>query len=211
MRRWAELLVAGALGAALGSTTSFTLAAFSGTTASPGNSFAAAASFCNGSAQTVTASADSYVDQALLTANSNFGTATTVRVRSESLANQRTLVRFSLPAVPSYCTLTVAKLRLHASSATTGRTLQALRAAASWTETGVTWNNQPGTTGTAVTTSSATGWIEFDVKAHVDAMYVGTNNGFVVRDATEGALVAQSQVFSSREGANPPQLVLTFS
>jgi hypothetical protein len=42
-------------------------------------------------------------------------------------------------------------------------------------------------------------------------MYAGANNGFVVKDANEGSLLsAPEQIFSSREGANPPQLVLTF-
>jgi signal peptidase I len=161
--------------------------------------------------QTIAASADSYVDGGTLSADSNFGTAAALRVRSSSLGNRRLVVRFSLPAVAPYCAVTRATLRLNASSAATDRSLQVLRAAAAWTESGVTWRNQPGTTGTEATAVSGADWIDFDVSAQVEAMYAGTNNGFVVKDANEGSLLsAPEQIFSSREGANPPQLVLTF-
>ena len=42
-------------------------------------------------------------------------------------------------------------------------------------------------------------------------MYDGTNHGFLVRDASEGGVLAKAQAFSSREGANAPELVVTFS
>ena len=212
MSRSLALLATAALGAGLGSVSGYTVAAFSATAANEGNSFEAAASFCASPVtETVTASADSYVDGALLSAGTNFGAATTVRVRSDALGNQRALVRFSLPVVPASCTLSQAKLRLHASSASGGRTLEAFRAAGGWTETGVTWNNQPAIAGPAATASASTGWVELDVTAQVAAMYDGTNHGFLVRDASEGGVLAKAQAFSSREGANAPELVVTFS
>ena len=113
--------------------------------------------------------------------------------------------------MPSGCTLTGAQLRLYAASATTGRTLQALRINAAWTENGVTWTNQPATTGAAATTTSATGYRTWTVTTQVAAMYSGTNNGFLIRDATENG-TGQEQQLHAREKApdNPPQLVLTF-
>lgn len=205
------LVAAVGLAATIGNTWS----AFASSTQSAGNTFSAAASFCVGGEQTVTAAADSYVDQG--SAASNFGTATSVRVRSASTAivllpdNARTLVRFTLPTIPAHCSLTDARLRLFASSASAGRVLQAYRAGAAWNETGVTWNNQPTLVGTASLANSGTGWREWSVLAHVQAMYSGTNNGFVVRDSAESALLAATQVYSSRNGTNPPQLVLTFA
>ena len=51
--------------------------------------------------------------------------------------------------------------------------------------------------------------MQWDVLAQVQAMYAGTNYGFLVKDQTEnGAGVLQQ--FDSREAAtNKPQLVLT--
>jgi hypothetical protein len=159
--------------------------------------------------QTATTNADSYVNQA--TTGTNFGTDVSLRVRSSSGANRRTLVRFALPATPTNCTLTQARLRLFAATAAGGRTLRALRLNGAWTEAGVTWTNQPVTTGTGVTTTSATGWREWVVTTDVAAMYSGTNNGFLVRDNTESG-GGSEQVFHSREraGGTPAELVVTF-
>jgi hypothetical protein len=192
---------AGALGA--------TGASFSGKTQNSSNSFAAAASFCSGGTQTASADADSWVDQLLSVVN--FGTDTSLNVQSMLGDNRRLLVHFALPSLPSYCSVTAATLKLFATSAASGRTLQAFRAASSWTETGVTWSNQPTTTGSASTAPSGTGFLSWNVLSQVQAFYSGSNFGFVVKDASESAAVAASEAFSSREAAsNPPQLVLTF-
>lgn len=203
----ATLTVAAALAA--GSAIAFTTSAFSAQTWSAANSFSAAASFCAGATETVEAVADTYVNAALLAGND--GTATTMFVRSDVLGDRRALVRFNLPAAPPHCTVTGATLRLHASAATSARTLEVYRAASAWSETGVTWSTSPGLTGTAVTTASTTGWREWSVTAHVQAMYADSNHGFIVRDAVEGALVdAPSQTFATREASsNRPELVVT--
>jgi large repetitive protein len=160
--------------------------------------------------QTASASDDSWIDQS--SPGSNFGADSILKVRSQSgNANFRMLTRFTLPAVPAGCTLTLARLRLYAASATSGRTLQALRVNAAWAQNTVTWTNQPATTGAAVTTTSGAGYREWTVTPQVALMYSGTNNGFLIRDATESG-VGPEQAFHSREKApdNPPQLGLTF-
>jgi CSLREA domain-containing protein len=135
---------------------------------------------------------------------SNKGTDSVLKVSGSS----RALVRFELPALPDGCAVAEAQLRLHAGSHASGRTLQALRVAATWTENGVTWSNQPGTTGPAVSTTSGSGYRSWSVAEQVNAMYAGANHGFLVRDANTGSA---EQSFHSREkGAdNPPRLVLT--
>jgi hypothetical protein len=94
-----------------------------------------------------------------------------------------------------------------------GRTLQAFRLGATWMENSVTWNNQPATTGTAVSAQSRTspGYVEWAVTAQVQAMYTGTNGGFLIRDASESGSGFE-QSFNSREKGtdNPPQLVVDF-
>jgi hypothetical protein len=163
-----------------------------------------------GSAQTVSAAADAWIDQS--SPSSNKGSDSILKVMSKSgNSNLRALVRFPLPTIPQGCVLDTAKLRLYAASASSSqRTLQALRVGGSWTEGGVTWTNAPGTSGSAVTTTSGSGYREWGVATLVQAMYSsGSNNGFLIKDATEGQDAEQQ--FNSREkGDNPPQLVITF-
>jgi hypothetical protein len=134
-----------------------------------------------------------------------------MQVRSGNKNNRRSLVRFTLPAIPNRCTVTSATLRLWVTTATAGRTYQAFRAASAWVETTVTWNTQPATTGPAATvvTTAATGWLQWTVTTQVQAMYP-TNNGFLVRDLNETNTPTVTNTFSTREGANDPQLVITF-
>jgi hypothetical protein len=161
-----------------------------------------------GPAVTLTASSDAWIEQG---STSNKGSDSILKVMSKSKNNMRALVQFDLPAAPEGCVIESATLRLYASSAKTGRTLQALQINASWTEMGVTWSNQPTTTGTAATTSSGSGWREWNVSALVQAMYnSGLNYGFLIRDATENK-DAEQQFHSREKGSEIPQLVITFA
>jgi hypothetical protein len=206
MRRLVLLAVVAAL---VGVLAGHTGAAFRGLTSDAGNSFAAAASFCSGSTQTASAEADSWVDQLLPVLN--HGSDTSLSVEALTLSNRRALVRFTLPSIPKHCAVTTATLRLYATAATNGRTLQAYRAAASWTESTVNWSNQPATTGTAATAASGTGYRDWAVTTQVQAMYSGSNTGFIVKDSNEASPQPRTQTFSSREAAsNRPQLVITF-
>jgi hypothetical protein len=125
-------------------------------------------------------------------------------------SNLRALVRFSLPTVPTGCALQSATLRLYAASSRSGRTLEALRVNASWTEAGVTWATQPAATGAAITTASGSGYRQWAVTPMVEAMYAGANHGFLVRDATENQ-DAEQQFHAREKGENIPQLVVTFA
>jgi signal peptidase I len=189
---------------------STTQGAFSDAASNSGNAFTIGTWACTApGSQTVSAVADTDVKSASPT--SNFGTALKITIKSQITANQRTLVRFSLPAIPANCSVSSATLRLYASSSDSGRTLAAYRAVSSWTEAGVVWNNQPATVGSASTTTSGLGWRTWDVTAHVQTMYSGTNYGFIVKDAAEGSLLGFLQEFSSRENStNPPELVVNW-
>lgn len=166
--------------------------------------------------QTVAASKDSYVES-LLTGQ-NFGTATTLEIgppQAITLAEQRGLVGFELPATPPRCTLRAATLRLYATKPAGGRTIEALRVNGAWTETAVTWTNQPATAGTPATSASlgSAGWEEWNVLAQVEAMYGGVNDGFLIKDSATSALLSLHQTYQSREGSpdsQDPQLVLGF-
>jgi hypothetical protein len=157
----------------------------------------------------VAASADAWIDQG--SASNNFAGDSILKVQSKAPGiNFRALVRFVLPAAPAGCALQSATLRLYAASATGGRTLQALRLAAGWAESGVTWNTQPPTVGAPATTASGTGYREWSVIAQVQAMYAGANDGFLIRDTVENTAGAEQQFHSREKGESPPQLVLTF-
>ncbi len=180
--------------------------------ASPSQSPSPPPPACTAGTATVTAIADAYVAEQ--SPNVNNGAAVDLFVRSRSGANNRTLVRFNLPTIPSGCTLASATLRLYNSAPTTGRTIQAFQVNAPWSETGVTWANQPATTGTAATsvTTASAGWQTWTVTTLVQAMYAGANNGFLLRDASEGSSAARSQTYRAREaGVITAELVVTWS
>jgi hypothetical protein len=144
--------------------------------------------------------------------NNNNGNDSILKVQAKkSNSNMRALVRFDLPAAPQGCAVASATLRLYAASSTNGRTLQVFQLVGGWSEGSVTWNNQPETTGAAVTTASGSGWRQWDVSALVEAMYAGANHGFLVRDAASNGNGFEQQFHSREKGENVPQLVLTFS
>ncbi|HEV8682133.1 MAG TPA: DNRLRE domain-containing protein [Actinomycetota bacterium] len=211
--RWRGLALALAALGLMASTAAVgnSMAAFSDTTNNPGNSFSAAASFCaSPGAQTVIADADSYVDENAPA--SNYGNSTSVQIQSrQGGRNRRVLVHFPLPAAP-FCSVTSATLRLYANAAKPGRTLQAYQAATPWTEGTVNWLTQPPTTGSPSTTTSATGWGQFDVTAQVQSLFAVLNTGFVVRDSVEDENPASTQQFSSRDAPTyRPELVITLA
>jgi hypothetical protein len=140
---------------------------------------------CTATTVTVGAAADSWLLES--SPSTNYATDSVLKVDTKAGGNARTIVRFNLPAIPSGCGVTSATLRLYASSYKTGRTLQALQAAAAWTEGGAIWSNQPASTGQAATAASGSGYREWAVTAQVQNMYVGSNHGFLVRDATREA------------------------
>jgi hypothetical protein len=122
---------------------------------------------CAASTATRYATADSWLLQS--SATSDYGNDSAIKVDTKAGANARVLVRFNLPSIPTGCQVTSAKLGLYASSYKSGRTLQALRVNAPWTESAVTWSNQPATTGTAATVASGFGLREWTVTAQCRA------------------------------------------
>ena len=161
---------------------------------------------------TLTADADTYIDQVLVDAN--YGTQDPLSVLARNNANHRTLISFPLGVAPSGCTLTSATLRVHNAAATTGRTIAAYRAGMAWTETTVTWaSHTAAPAGTAVNRAAAAGTMTWTVTALVQSMYAGSNFGFVLRDTTETGQgnTNYRQQFTSRESAtNKPVLELVW-
>jgi hypothetical protein len=175
--------------------------------------FAAAASFattCPPQA-TLQAMADATIDEAV--PSTNAGGGPTLTVRSQAGGNARALLAFDLPAKGD-CELTSAELRLYQEGGATGRTLAAYRLGSAWDAASVTWDDRPGATGAAATTSvSGGGRQALDVTEQVRGMYRSGNAGLVVQDAAEGSATQAAETFSaalSATASQRPQLVLTF-
>lgn len=173
-------------------------------------------------AQTCTlsaAAADSYVDEG--SASSNFGSGTTLEVRSGA-ADRRTFARFDLAgcSLPQGAWVTSAQLTLHLATApSASRSYEAHRVTASWDEGAITWNGQPAvaasatfTASTGTTSASAVEWtVTADVRAFLDG--TATNHGWRIRDGDEAAPSDIGSVFSAREHttiAQRPALTITF-
>jgi hypothetical protein len=210
--RFAGVAVASALTALLAQHA--TSAAFTASTADGGNQVTAAASFCaSPGSTTLTASADSTGYQQNPT--TTYGTSTSTGVGSQTGANGRVVVRFTLPALGAHCDVTAATLRLYANSPVAGATIDAYRAdptAPLWTEAGLTWNTLPAPAGTAVGSASlgVVGWQQWTVTSHVQTLYTTANNGFLLKDRTENAATGRWQLYDSDEATNKPELLITW-
>lgn len=173
---------------------------------------------------TVAPAADTYADQG---SSSNFGTATTLHVRSAVTLvvvqdNKRSFARFDLTScsIPTSARVVTAKLRMFMSTApSASRTYQVHRVTQAWGETTLTWGNQPSVAGTQ-TASVATGTtsnvtLEWDVLSDVSGFVAGTstNQGWRVADSAEGSGTAREGRFNAREHATVaqrPSLAITY-
>jgi type II secretory pathway pseudopilin PulG len=169
------------------------------------------ASSCPAAPMTVNPSEDGMVDED--NSNDNYGGSTTAGTRSDNDDNRRTFFKFTLPSIPANCSLDTATLKLYVSQhSSSQRTLRAYQVNGSWSESHIDWDNQPGTTGSAVTTTSppAPGWISFGVTSIVQSQYAGPNYGFMVRDSSEDGSGHWNAIVP-REGTSKPELVLTWT
>lgn len=191
----------------------------------------------SGTPATTTVAIDASVRQA--SATSNFGTVTTNDIASASAANRRLYVRFDLtqcsPAIASSAVIRLATLRMYATALpAVCRTVDIFRVTATWTEAGITWNNQPfgtainnpasgsatdtygaGTAAGCENTATASYITGAVVTADVAAFVAGsaTNFGWMLRDDVEGAATARTQTYSAKNlgtAGQAPQLVITY-
>jgi hypothetical protein len=215
------------------------------TTAASGNSFPVASKTltvyktCTLTATTSASTAVVDTDVRQASAASNFGTQTTMTIATATSANRRAYLQFDLtkcsPVIPSTATVKLATIRLFVTTLPAScRTYDLFRVTAAWTETTVTWTNQPfGTTlnnpasGTktssinvgpsgcqnATANSYVSGWdATVDVQAYVSG--TATNNGWMIRDDVEGFATTTTNTFSTKDAntlARGPQLVITYT
>lgn len=149
---------------------------------------------------TFTPVADAQVNSASATAN--YGTLATIRLRGVNSPTYNTYLRFNVTGVSG--TVQSAKVRLFVTDASAvGGSIYTLTDNG-WSESGINWNNAPGITGSPLHTLGAVAlntWVEFNVTTAV------TGNGTFVFGLNTPS--TDSVIFSSKEGTNPPQLILT--
>jgi Domain of unknown function (DUF1929)/Carboxypeptidase regulatory-like domain/IPT/TIG domain len=151
--------------------------------------------------------ADSYVVGENPTAN--FGSSSTIRLDSGT-ANMNTYLRFNISGMARPAQ--DAKLRLYVTNPSdlAGQVYSVSNdyqnTTTPWVETGatgITWNNAPTIAGTPLSSAGIAAqdtWVEFDVTSAI------TGNG-IVNFGLKAASTDEVR-FSSREGSNPPQLIV---
>jgi len=153
------------------------------------------------STNTLAPTADAIVQEA--SPSTNTGTSTGLRVDGGPDPDVETYLRFTVPALSG--SMQRATLRLWVTSPTSDGPA-VFATSGGWTETGITWNNRPARTGNGVADAGAlsTGtWATFDVTPLMSG--AGTYDLALAGTSSDGV------DFSSREGANGPQLVVESS
>ncbi len=186
---------------------------------------------------TATAVVDSTVQQ--VQATTNFGATPSVTVSSGTAINQRIYLKFDLtacrPAIPASAIVRLATVRLYVTALPTAcRTLDLFKVTAAWTESVITWNNQPfgaainnpatgsrsgsfnvGTTAGCQNLAAGVYVVGGTVTANVATFVSGasSNLGWMIRDDVEGSATTRTATFSAKElgtVAQEPQLVVTY-
>ncbi|MDT7781768.1 MAG: acid phosphatase type 7 [Pseudonocardiales bacterium] len=153
---------------------------------------------------TFTPTADTYVDNAAT--GTNYGTSGQLGIDNSSI--KRTFLRFTVSGISG--SVGNAKLRVHTddvadAQSPNGGTFRST-SNVSWTETGVTWNNQPAIDGATLGTLGSVvrnAWYEIDVTSYVTGN--GTYSIAITSTSSDGA------DYDSRESGatTAPQLVVT--
>ena len=154
------------------------------------------------SALTFTAEADALVEEQ--NPGTNQGTVNYLDVTNANNRSIESYLRFTVSGVSG--TVQNVRLRVFCTTEGTSNGPAIYATGNSWSETGITWNNRPARTSGATDNKgsiSTNTWVEYNVTALL------TGNG-----TYSFALAGDNRNdvrFSSREGGNPPQLVVTFA
>ncbi|MEW6536791.1 MAG: DNRLRE domain-containing protein [Candidatus Auribacterota bacterium] len=132
------------------------------------------------------------------------------------------LIEFNLSSIviPTTATIESAVMGVYVSekygSVSSG--VNAYRITSAWTESGVTWNNQPSVdTSVAILNSgglvSSVGWVEWDIKSFVEGWLdtPSTNFGVELRNIVSGSQFAYHSSNQSNYPAYRPTLTITYT
>jgi len=170
------------------------------------NTYAIIVKPASGGTTTLYSIADTYGQDGTY-ANTNFGTATALEVKSQSVgANRHGFVKFNVSGISS---VSNAKLRVYNVFAQAATTVDAYSVTDdSWTETGLTWNNMPSLVSLldSQSVSAAGTWYEYDVTSFVNSQLADGTVSIGFQYPTSSSVCTN---FATRESANVPQLVIT--
>jgi hypothetical protein len=148
---------------------------------------------------TVTPTADSRTSQGF--PSSNYGTDASLRVRLDPAAAHRSYLRFTVAGITGTVSSVTLRLFVTDASPASGTVYPTTN---TWTESTINWGNGPAATGAAIRAIGATTlgtWVDVNLTGAITTD--GTYN-FLISDGN-----TNSAFYSSREGTNPPQLVIT--
>jgi Calcineurin-like phosphoesterase len=134
----------------------------------------------------------------------NYGDGTTLQADGAGDSGIESFIRFVVTDVPG--PIQSARLRVYVTDNGTQDGPAVYGTDSSWDESSITWSNRPAPTSDALDNKEQLGtnsWVEYDVTPLVAG--TGTFSFVLVADSSDGV------TFSSREGDQPPQLVLTLS
>jgi hypothetical protein len=147
------------------------------------------------------AEADARVKQS--SPDTNYGNGTTLQVDNASDLDLESFIRFTVAGVSG--SVQSARVRLYATDNGTENGPAIYAADPAWDEQEITWNKRPTRTSDALDNKDVinkNSWVEYDVTSSVTGN--GTYSFALVGDSADGVIL------SSRQGMQPPQLVVTF-
>lgn len=153
--------------------------------------------------------------------DNNYGTATTLIVRSVTDGNVRVFLKFDLSSIPVDQTITLAKLRINcylvADLLADVTDVEARKVSDdSWAEGTITWNNQKAYGDVADTQVPSVAWVEWTVTDYVKDEYEGDQTvSFCLKcetesyDGTNRRSYYRSKEYDS--GSTKPELYIEYS
>jgi hypothetical protein len=150
-------------------------------------------------ALTFIAEADAQVSEA--NPSTNYGISTYLQVDGAVDPDVESFLRFTVTGLLG--TIQNAKLRVYDTTNASNNGPAVYATGTSWTETALTWKSRPARTGAELDNTgniSTNTWVEYDVTSQVNGN--GTFSFVLAADSNDAA------TFSSRQGSQPPQLVI---
>jgi hypothetical protein len=147
------------------------------------------------------AEADARVDES--EPGKNYGDSTYLQVNGGDEPNIESFIRFTITGISG--AVRSARLRLYNTTNASKHGSSIYATDAAWNETEITWVSRPGRISGSLDSIDSTSeetWVEYDVTSFVTGD--GTFSFVLATDSRDAV------TFSSRQGAQPPQLVIAF-
>lgn len=132
----------------------------------------------------------------------NYGSAQNLKVQGYQGDLYRTWLKFDISSIPSNVAITSAQLNLYVSTNYQARSYVLQHSnTVSWTENGITWNNQPTSFSSSRSANAPTGgWMSWDVTPDVQQDYATqTLSSWAIKDSSENSFTRRYIVIYSRE------------